>query len=280
MKTRLFSILTGTALLLPLAAHADKAGEALLQKCIAAQTRLKSLQADYQITERSGNHARQMRGTLRLKKPNLAHIRWSAGGKGGLETSSDGRRLVVYNLARKVYDETPVDAQGGNISRSQVIEAIAFYSSDLLTRFRAQASGVHIAGTQMVGNVKCQVLSIDGTPNAFKLSIAPDGTLRGLSASRSENGQTSSMESQLVNYRANAPLAAAAFAWIKPAGAQSYAQLQAASQKALQQARANLPVAGKIAPDFELPQATGGKIRLSSVYKTHKATLLNFWALY
>src|SRR5579871_1019781 len=56
--------------LLSTGAHADKAGDALLQKCMQATARARTLQADFTTRLGFGPETTKVHGLLQLQKPN------------------------------------------------------------------------------------------------------------------------------------------------------------------------------------------------------------------
>ncbi|HZO90137.1 MAG TPA: DUF2092 domain-containing protein [Chthonomonadaceae bacterium] len=138
-RTNPFLAFLGICLLVPTAAQADKAGDALLQKCVAAESRARTLQAHIILQVKEGGQViKTAQGTLRLKKPNLAHIALSSSAA-DMNTiiPSDGKTLTTYRRSEKTYATEAADATGGNVGRTISIEGAVFFNPDMLNQLRA-----------------------------------------------------------------------------------------------------------------------------------------------
>jgi len=277
------ALLIGCLTVTPMAARADKAGEALLLKCFDAETRARAIDAKFTHQFKDNGAVRTQTGTLRLKKPNFAHIVVVSAKKettGSVIINSDGKDFVTYSRSDNDYAREAADMGGGNIARNNVLETAIFFNPDMLNRLRSLASGVKVAGQVSVGTTSCKVLRFDGIPNvALKLYIGPDGLVCG--AFKVFNGDKD--ETHLIDQKSNASLPPTDFRWQPPRGAKTVQEVAASMAQqagsAPQEAVSLLP-AGRKAPDFTLTQYNGGSLTLSSVIKSHKAVLLNFWSYF
>lgn len=271
--------------LMPLAAvsYADKAGDALLQKCFEATTNASTLQASFTHQHKEKGQTRTQTGTLLLQKPNRAHIVVNSrkGQGSNVVINSDGSKFVTYTYADNAFAQEAADPTGGNVARNNINETKIFFFPDYLNRLRSMASGARIVGAVSVGNMTCKTLEVTGLPQKLKLYVGSDGIIRGMLV----EGADFRDETHLTEVKIGASVGQTAFNWKPPKGAKTVAEV-AASEAAQEQAAAQgrqavslLPV-GKIAPDFTLPLATGGSMRLSQELKKNKVTLLNFWALF
>jgi len=246
--------------------------------------RARTLQADFVTTKKTNGQAEVIRGTLKLKRPNLAQIVMNGtGGTNNVTTLSDGRTLITYMRSDNEYLKEAADIGGGNVARGGLLEAMVFFNPDTLNQFRATGTGVKVTGSIAIGGAACRVLQITGSRkgSAYKIFVGPDHLLRGTSTAMSAGGQSMRFESRLTNVKANVALPAAAFAWNPPKGAKPYQPTTAGagSGDSADEASSLLPV-GRAAPDFTLPQYGGGKVSLAAVARSHRATLLNFWSLF
>jgi outer membrane lipoprotein-sorting protein len=283
MKNAGWMLLTGAVVGLAAPARADRAGDALLQKCVDAETKAQAIDANFTHQFKENGVLRTQTGTLRLKKPNLAHIVVVSAKKettGNVIINSDGKNFTTYSQSDNDYSQEPSDMAGGNVGRNNIIETALFFNPDLLNRWRSLANGVKVVGAVSVGNTTCQVLRFDGIPDlTLKLYIGPDGLLRG--ANKVFKGDRD--ETHLVDVKATVKLTPAAFRWQPPHGAKTVQEVAAsiAQQATAAPERAvSLLPAGRKAPDFTLTQYNGGSMSLSSVIKSHKAVLLNFWSYF
>ncbi len=265
------------------AAHADKAGDALLQKCFEAETRATTLEARFTHQHKESGQAHTQTGTLLLQKPNRAHIVVNSrkGQGSNVVIHSDGSKFVTYTYAENAYAQEASDPTGGNVARNNINETKIFFYPDYLNRLRSAASGARIAGAVSVGTTTCKALELTGLPQKLKLYVGSDGIIRGMLI----EGADFRDETHLTEVKVGTPIAPTAFNWKVPKGAKTVAQV-AASEAAQEQAAAQgqqavslIPV-GKTAPDFTLPLATGGSLTLSQELKKNKITLVNFWALF
>lgn len=272
------------ALLLAVAspALADAAGEKLLEKCVDAEAKLKSLQANFTLRQEMGAQTRVLHGTLKLKKPNSALITMQGAQASDSRTlASDGKKFTTYFSADNEFQKEAPDPSGGNIGRSANTETTVFFNSDVLNQIRAQGTGIKVTGTVTIGGVACKELSITGgTPNSvYKIYIGPDSLLRGVTLAYDTPTGRSATESRLTEVKSNPTLPDSTFAFALPKGAKPYQDRVADTRPSsgTDPADSGLLPIGSVAPDFTLPQPEGGKLTFSSVYKAHKATLLCFW---
>ena len=263
-------------------ARADKAGEALLDRCIQAETKAALVQADYSSEIVRGRQTVKVKGHFLLKKPNIAHIVYSgSGGEKDETVHSDGRRLLHYMASEKQYTREAPDMSGGNVVRmASSLEAMVFFNPDLLNQFRGLGSGLKVVGTVKIGGVACQALQAtvrDG--NIYKVYIGPDNLLHGITQIMGKGETRQVLESRLTGVGTDASRAANAPAWTPPAKAKLVEQitLQASSGGSGASPAAELLVIGSVAPAFDLPTVTGEKMSLAALTKPMKVVLVNFW---
>ena len=127
----------------PALAHADKAGDALLQKCFEAETNATTLEADFTHQHKENGQTRVQTGMLQLKKPNLAHIvvNSSKGQGSNVVINSDGQKFVTYTYADNAYATEIADIAGSNVARNNINETKIFFFPDYLNRLRFGAAG-------------------------------------------------------------------------------------------------------------------------------------------
>ena len=149
---KLFTVVFCAAL--PTMSHADKAGEALLQKCFDAETKATTLEASFTHQFKENGEMRTQTGTLQLKKPNLAHIvvNSSKGQGSNIVLNSDGKSFVTYTYADNAYSTVVPDLTGSNVARNNINETKIFFFPDYLNRLRFASTGARIAGEVTVGN--------------------------------------------------------------------------------------------------------------------------------
>jgi outer membrane lipoprotein-sorting protein len=264
------------------AARADKAGDALLDRCIQAETKTPVLQADYSSEIVRGRQTVTVKGHFVLKKPNVAHIVYTGTGGDKDETvHSDGRKMLHYMESEKQYTRETPDLSGGNVVRmASSLEAMVFFNPDLLNQFRGLGSGLKIVGTMTIGGVSCQALQAtvrDG--NIYKIYIGPDSLLHGITQIMGKGDTREVLESRLTGLRTDAGSAANALVWNPPAKAKLVEQitLQASSGGSGASPGAELLAIGSAAPAFDLATVTGEKMSLPALTKPNKVVLVNFW---
>ncbi len=262
-------------------AWADKAGDALLQKCVDAEGKAQTLAADFTHLSRLEGQTRVQTGKIQIKKPNFAHIVITAPKNetsGNVVIHSDGRQFLTYSPSDNTYAQEAADVSGGNIARNNIVETNIFFNPDLLNRYRFMGSGAKIVGSVTVGGTACKILEITGIPkNNFRITIGADGLLRGSLHVWGDSRD----ETHLTNLRANSAIAPAAFVWKMPRGAKTVQEVVSSHAAETQGQRAvSLLAVGKIAPDFTLTQLSGQSVSLSTLLKANKVVLVNFWANY
>ena len=284
MKNVLLIILLALSPLSQLAAKADAAGEALFQKCVDAEDRIKTLQAKFIIKNSMGATSNTLRGELKLQKPNRAFISMQ-GGKISDERKivSDGKKFTVYMSADNEFQLLAPDPSGANVGRAMNLETSAFYNSDTLNQMKAQGSGVKITGTSVIGGVTCKEIKVFGTGAyaSYKIYVGPDFLLRGsMIVSGAGNDQTT-VDSRLTELKTALTLPANTFAFVMPKGAKPFETRIASNTKPNSGTTTDdtdLFAPGKTAPDFQLNLTDGTKAGLSTLLKANKVVLLMFWS--
>ena len=284
MKNVLLIVLLAISPLFQLAAKADAAGEALFQKCVEAEDRIKVLQSKFVIKNSMGATSNILRGELKLQKPNRAFISMQ-GGKISDERKivSDGKKFTVYMSADNEFQLLAPDPSGANVGRAMNLEASVFYNSDTLNQMKAQGTGVKISGTSVIGGVTCKEIKVFGT-GAFanyKIYVGPDFLLRGsVIVSGAGNDQTT-VDSRLTELKTALTLPSNAFAFVMPKGAKPFETRIASNTKPNSGTTTDdtdLFAPGKTAPDFQLNLTDGTKATLSVLLKANKVVLLMFWS--
>src|SRR5262249_19784198 len=150
----------GILSLLPTLARADAAGDALLKKCLDAEKKTQTLQGDFTIQQEGASG----KGSLQLKKPNVAHIVLTPPKGAGRILHSNGKTLTILLTAENAYQTQAADLSGGNVvAGANSPEAAVFFNPDLLNRLVSQGSGVKVAENVTIGGVACKTLQVTGT---------------------------------------------------------------------------------------------------------------------
>ena len=271
--------LAGTCLVFR-AALADTAGDAMLDRCIAAESKLNALQADFTL---QGSDITPISGRLALRKPNVAQITVNRKGSSDrVVLHSDGKILTIYSTEENTYSREAADVAGGNITRDcEVLEAAAFYNPDLLDRLRFGHRAKLIATATLMG-VPCRVVQVDGGGGSvWTVYIGPDDLLRGYSQKVVRDGANITRESRVTALKVGPAAPQVTLAWALPKGARSVEQVALKRSSPASGTGADeqglLPV-GQMAPGFSLPSASGELVTLATIAKAHKVTLVNFWS--
>lgn len=266
------------------AARADKAGDALLDKCIQAETKTQLVQADYSSEIVRGQQTVKIKGHFVLKKPNVAHIVYSgSGGEKDETVHSDGRNMLHYMESEKQYTKEAPDMSGGNVVRmANSLEAMVFFNPDMLNQFRGLGSGLKIVGNVNIGGVSCQALQAtvrDG--NIYKIYIGPDNLLHGITQIMGKGDRREVLESRLTGVRTDTASAQTAMNWTPPSKAKLVKRItyQASSGGSGASPGSGLLPVGSAAPAFDLPAVSGGNMALGTLTKATKVLLVNFWDL-
>ena len=280
---RLVSCLLGTACILaalPCRSTADAAGDAMLDKCIQAESRMTTLQANFTL---QGSDITSTHGELFLKKPNIAHIVVNrAGSSGSIISHSDGKTLTTYSSDDKQFAREPADISGGNVTRDcEVLEAAAFFNPDLLDRMRFGHNAKLVATATLLGT-PCRVVQVNGDGGSvWKVFIGPDNLLRGYSQKVRQGNKVVTRESRVTGLRSGTGIPRAMLAWTLPKGAKSVEEVAKSrntpSSGTGSEEQGLLPV-GKEAPGFSLPVMGGAQVTLATAVRANKATLVNFWS--
>ena len=263
-------------------AAADTAGEALLQKCVNAEAKLKSVQANFTLKQETGAQTRALHGTMKLQKPNRALITLQGAQASDSRTlASDGKKFTTYFSADNEFQLEAADPSGGNIGRVTSTEVTCFFNPDVMNQIRAQGTGIRVAGTLAIGGVPCKELRVTGGPpnSVYALYVGSDLLLRGVTLAYDTPMGRSATESRLTDLKPTPALPPTLFALVLPKAAKPYHErvVDTRPSSGTDSSDSGLLPIGSTAPDFQLPQADGAKLTFSSVYKAHKATILCFW---
>lgn len=255
-------------------ARADAKADELLAKTTAAYKAAKSLTADISITMSQGAQKFAQTGTLRLRKPNLAHVEMLTPVK--MTIMSDGKSVYTV-LADKQYVQQPVDSGGMAQVESRVgLPAALFFGRDSygFGRLSDPATQKKYAGKETVGGVAYDVVTVSGkTPfvHTLKIYIGPDGLIGRSSADVTVQSKKLTQNFEWKSLKLNAVPAAASFAVVLPKDAKPY------KPPSQDDYAAKLVAVGMPAPVFALPNPTGGTVSLADSTADHKAVIVNFW---
>jgi outer membrane lipoprotein-sorting protein len=255
-------VLIGLALLAPRArpARAEEDPAELLRALRTALVAATSITADLEVVEHLEREVFTRRGTLRLLKPNYARIQLDHE-----VTASDGRHLWELNLNQLTYRRSQPGPLGELIQVPAAPLAGYFFPGRVYTLAARPGDQVRFGGRQRVGEVECRILAITGDRiGVMRIFIGPDNLPRRMEITNADGSFP--RETTLRNLRVDEKLAAADFAFQLPAGA----ELEGPQD-------AKLLPEGSPAPDFDLPQPGGGRLRLADLRKGSKAVLVNFW---
>jgi len=268
------------AALIPVSALADAAGDAMLDKCIQAESRVTTIQSNFTL---QGSDITPTHGELYLKKPNIAHIVvYRSGTSGTVVSHSDGKTLTTYSSEEKQFSREPADSSGGNLTRDcEILEAAAFFNPDLLDRMRFGHNAKLVATATLLGT-PCRVVQVNGDRGSvWKVFIGPDNLLRGYSQKVRQGDNWINRESRVTGLRSGAPIPPTMLAWSLPKGAKSVedvAKSRNTPSSGTGSEEMGLLAVGKSAPGFSLPVMGGADVTLATAVKANKATLVNFWS--
>ncbi len=263
---------------------ADNSAEALFQKCVETEDRTKSLQANFTIKRTVGANAQNLKGVLKLQKPNRVRVNFrGADSSDDRILNSDGKKFTNYIVADNEYEVSAPDPSGGNIGRALNLETSAFFNSDILGQMKAQGTGVKIVGTSVIGGMTCKEIKVTGVPAgvAYKIYVGSDFLLRGSTMIMGSGNEQTRSESRLTELKANPGLTANSFTFTMPKGAKPIENRIANDSKPSSGTSVDdteLLPPGKTAPDFELTQIDGTKVKLNALTKVNRVVLLMFWS--
>jgi thiol-disulfide isomerase/thioredoxin len=279
VRAALGAIVPGIAAMLYVSASADTAADTMLDRCISAERKAASLEADFTL---QGSDIRSVKGHFTLRKPNWGHIELTRDGtSGSVITHSDAKRLLIYSTTDKQYSTEPVDVTGGNITRDcELLEAAAFFNPDLLDRMR-YGHKARLIATATLSGVPCRVVQVIGDAGSiWKVFIGPDDLLRGYSQKAVQGDLVITRESRVTHVKVNASVPAQLASYRLPKGASSVQEVMARrntpSSGTGSEEQGLLPI-GKTAPAFTLTELSGASVSLGEACSKGKVTLVNFW---
>jgi outer membrane lipoprotein-sorting protein len=276
MKRTLLPLLGAASLaaLLAPGARADEKADALLKQ-VAEKTRAtKTLSADLTLSMQRPDGGQNMnaQGTVKLMKPNYAHIAVKGAGMPQVMAST-GKDFYVL-LPDNQYQKTAATPGGSNINLLWAMPIAYFFNpgTAALAPF-GQGPDVKTSylGPQTVNGTKMEAVAVTGEkpiPHKITMMIGPEKLFRQVRVELTQEGQTTRYEAALNNLKTGAPMTAAAFAYTPPKTAKLY---EAPNLEK------NLVAVGKKAPAFALPTPQGGTLALENTLKDKKAVLVNFW---
>ena len=272
-------------ILLVNSSFADNPAEALFQKCVEAEDKTKSIQANFTIKRMVGANVQSLKGALKLQKPNRVRVNFRGGDSGSDDRilNSDGKKFINYIVADNEYEVSSPDPSGGNIGRALNLETSVFFNSDILGQMKAQGTGVKIVGTSVIGGVSCKEIKVTGVPAGvtYKIYVGSDFLLRGSTIITGSGNEQTRSESRLTELKANPILPASSFTFTLPKGAKTVENRIANDSKPSSGTSVDdteLLLPGRTAPDFEMTQIDGTKIKLSALTKANRVVLLMFWS--
>ena len=223
------------------------------------------MQGELEIAIKNGSSTGKMQASLRLMKPNYAHVRMT--GMGGQLVVSDGKTVFRVEESQKQYEKSPADPAGVKlfIGSDEVTDPIAafFFAAKLAS------GGKHrYAGARKVNGKTYQVVQFTAreAPRQRILFFGASGLLEGMELKDTENGQTQTVSFWFKNLQLNAPMKPEQFAYAPPEGF----EIERTPEE-------SLLAVGQAAPDFNLPQPAGARLSLSDARQGKKAVLVNFW---
>lgn len=279
------------ALALLAAAGAGTASEErareLIEQCRTATAALKSLQADVEI--HSG--ASVYRGTVTLRRPNLARLELSD--YAVALTVSNGRELITYRPKTNQYTKAEVRPDGDNIRLIGTEQVRGFFVPQTLMQVQPGDRVAYIGREQVAGS-EYDVIEIGAATGRrvarYYLSPA-DRLVHRVTVTTRSGDRELVLSGALSNLKTNVEAPETLFAYTPPEDAKlldvraALARVLAQRQPLqpqnpvdrLAQYEARLIPVGKKVPDFDLPQAGGSRLSLYKQLKQGKVTLINFW---
>jgi outer membrane lipoprotein-sorting protein/peroxiredoxin len=270
-------------------ARTDEAADALLGQMRAALARVKTLQADLEVTAGEQKYA----GSVALQRPNLARVELK-----GYATElvvSDGKKLFSYMPRQNQYREDDAAADGANINLSSLPSLRGFFTPAANPTVPAGATAT--VAKETLDGTPYDVITVQGKPQELRLNapaaagqpaqprtvaltitnryyVGADRLVHRLVTSTRIGDRDTPRTITLKNVRVDAPVAAGLFAWAPPATATKFTPPPAAPRPDY---LAELVPVGKAVPDFDLPMPGGQRLALHAALKQNKATLLTFW---
>lgn len=186
----------------------------------AATKAATSLTADLTLNEVAINRDANARGTVRLKKPNLALI--DIGAPFDMIISSDGKKMLLYMKQADLYRQAVPDGSGVKIKALWAQQITLFFTageSDDVGMEGLKFSNATFAGTEKRDGIQYQVLELVSETKGhlkFRLYVAPNKLITGLTCEYSQANQTIKLDSFLHNVKVNSAIPNAVFAYKPP----------------------------------------------------------------
>jgi thiol-disulfide isomerase/thioredoxin len=282
--TRIGALLTMwlLAICAPAMASAQTTGDQLLERCIKATAKVRSLQADISVQGAGKFQYIQIKGSLRLEKPNRGRIELTTTESGGpIRRTCDGTLLTYFvDSTHYVLEEASDD--GDNLARDcRCNEPLYFFRPEELRIVRSTGSSMQEEGVERIGGVSCKVLRLAGGPEGItlRLYVGPGDVIYGTDALTQRDGSLFGFRSRLTNVKVNPRFAPGAFHFEPQKTELAY--VSGPPGPALRTIRrlSKMPDQGTIVRDFTLNSLEGKATTLFEVLRSHKVTILNFWGL-
>ena len=268
---------------LPSMAEAQINGNALLERCITATMKARSLQANLSITGVGRFQNTKITGFLQLERPNRGRIEiTTTESPDPIRRYCDGK-LLSYFVDKEHYGLEEASDDGDNLIRDcRCNEALYFFKPEELRVLRATGTGMLEEGQESINGVRCRVLRLVAGPTGItlRLYIGPGDLLYGTDSITERAGAVFGFRSRLSKVKINPRFQSDAFRFKAQAGEVAY--VSGPPGPALRSLRrlGKMPEVGATLTDFTLNDLAGKPIALSEVLHSNKVTILNFWAIY
>ncbi|MFT3880614.1 MAG: DUF2092 domain-containing protein [Gemmatales bacterium] len=101
--------------------RADDQGDLILKEVAAATKATKTLSADMILTQTTDKGTTTTIGTVKLKKPNFAHIVIDSGKSSEYSITSDGKTVWLSEKVRKRYQKNVAKPDGSGLASFTII---------------------------------------------------------------------------------------------------------------------------------------------------------------
>lgn len=271
---RLAAVLGGLAVLLaPAAGRADRRADTLLRRVEAAYRAAPALTAGLSMRVWHDGRETELRGTVRLSKPNLARVELS--GPYLRTLASDGRtRWELFADGR--CEKKRADPHGLDIEALWAKPVVMFFVPEYVVFGAAVEPMTRHLGRETFEGRPYQVLELrrpELDRQVTRLYVGRDRLVHRMAATLRSGEDSVRVEAVFRNIRVGKRLPTSAFAYRPPATARVYVRDGAGMPGLL----APLIPVGQPAPDFDLETPSGGRISLKDALRGKKALLLNFW---
>lgn len=242
----------------------DERAGTILKEVVKTYAAMRTISGNFVVWQQvPGTPKFKMNGTFRAQKPNRYMI--DSEGAMPLRFVSDGKSVLTVIKPQNAYTQVPAD----DLAMSQTVTALPpltiFFNQHKLV---APNTPTRYLGRETWNGEPCDKVEQKVGSTTMRYYISAKRLILRIVVHVEQGGQAMDVDAYLTKVRVDSAMTVSDFPVRPPRGAVMVEMPRPGGT----------PIAvGQTAPDFSLPQPSGGRIALSDAVKSHKAVLVTFW---